>query len=282
MIALEGYANMKNDAPVCIIGGYDKLSKTFYDSILRSRNNSIFINVGKYKASTKNIFNLKIFELKKIFVLLKKNQINNVVFLGKIHRPDLSAFKQDGVIDKYIPILYKSFSKGDGSILSTVIEIFRQNFYTVLSPNKISSEFFFDKNEVKHPKTQNDKGDIFKATRILNELSKYDNAQSIVIVNGYIIAIEAAEGTDNLLKRSKKIREDLTQINKKEGVLIKIPKKKQSKLVDLPVIGPKTIRLTFKANLNGIAFNRKYTMVDNKHKTLKLASEYNINLYDVC
>ena len=39
--------------------------------------------------------------------------------------------------------------------------------------------------------------------------------------------------------------------------LTKIPKKKQSKL-DLPVIGPKTIDLVYKANLNGIFINPKY------------------------
>ena len=76
---------------------------------------------------------------------------------------------------------------------------------------------------------------------MLNDLSKYDNAQSIVCINGYIIAIEAAEGTDRFNeKNSYNIRKKIKQLNEnKAGLLIKIPKKNQSKLIDLPVIGPK-------------------------------------------
>ena len=35
----------------------------------------------------------------------------------------------------------------------------------------------------------------------MDNLSKFDNAQGVVIDEGYILAIEAAEGTDNMLKR---------------------------------------------------------------------------------
>ena len=44
----------------------------------------------------------------------------------------------------------------------------------------------------------------------------------------------------------------------------KSSQKNQSRLIDLPVIGLKTIKLVKKVNLNGIAINGKYTMVDNK------------------
>ena len=52
----------------------------------------------------------------------------------------------------------------------------------------------------------NEKIDVNKSIKILNNLSKYDNAQSIVIVNGFIIAVEAAEGTDEVLRRAAIVR----------------------------------------------------------------------------
>ena len=73
----------------------------------------------------------------------------------------------------------------------------------------------------------------------------------------------------------------MNQVKIKSGLLTKIPKKKQSKLVDLPVIGPKTIDLVYKANLNGIAINPKYTMVYNKDKVLKLAKLYKLKIYSI-
>ena len=63
-------------------------------------------------------------------------------------------------------------------------------------------------------------------------------------------------------------------------MLIKIPKKNQSKLVDLPVIGLNTLRLIKKANLNGIAIYPKYTLIHEKRKVLQYAKKYELKIYD--
>ncbi len=272
---------MKNSKPICLIGGYDALSKSFFKDLKRDNKSSIFINVNTKKDNSKNVFNIKIFQLKKILDLLTLFKIKEIIFLGKISRPDLSQFKNDGEIEKYIPILIKSFQKGDGNILSTVIQIFIDKGYRVISPNQINKDYFFGKDDFNNQKSLSDLNDIKKSVQILNDLSKYDNAQSIVCINGYIIAIEAAEGTDNLLKRTVSIRTKLDQINSKSGILTKIPKKNHSKLIDLPVIGPKTINLLIKANLRGIALNSKYTMVYQKAKTLELIKRYELKIYDI-
>ena len=117
--------------------------------------------------------------------------------------------------------------------------------------------------------------------KLLNDLSKYDNAQSIVCVNGYIIAIEAVEGTDQLLSRVYSVRKKLNQIGFKAGVLTKILKKNQSKLVDLPVIGLKTLKLIKKANLNAIAIRPSLTLVHNKGKFLDYARKNNLKIYKI-
>ena len=72
---------------------------------------------------------------------------------------------------------------------------------------------------------ENDKKDKNKSIKLLNDLSKYDNAQSAVCINGYIMAIEAVEGTDSMLKRVISIRKNLNQLDIKAGILTKIPKK---------------------------------------------------------
>ena len=100
-------------------------------------------------------------------------------------------------------------------------------------------------------------------------------------MNGYILAIEAAEGTDDLLKRTAIVRKKLKQLELNAGFLVKIPKKNQSKLIDLPVIGLKTLNLVKKANLSGIAINAKFTIIKNKIKFMKLAREYSINIYNI-
>ena len=259
---------MKNNQPLAIIGGYDMISRNFFLESKKYNNNSIFINLNDNKIKNKQIYNLKIFQLKKIFDILKKNKIKHLLFLGKINRPNLSLIKNDGEIEKYIPILIKSYQQGDGMILSSVLEIFIQNGFKIISPRDFTKSFLFSVNE------------LDKSIKLLNAISKFDNAQSVVCINGYIIAIEAAEGTDNLLNRVFDVRKNLNQTKSKAGILTKIPKKNQSKLIDLPVIGLETFRLIKKANLNGIAIQPKYTLVNEKIKVLQYAKKYDLKIYD--
>ena len=271
---------MKSNNPLAIIGGYDSIAKSFFKKIQSINKSSIFINVNNNNVIYERVYNYKIFELKKILTVLKKNKIKYLLFIGKINRPDLTSFKSDGVIDNYIPILYKSFRHGDGKILKSVIDIFLKEGFKILSPNKISSSFFLNNSELSKYTLIDDKKDVKKSIKLLNDLSKYDNAQSIVCIKGYILAIEAAEGTDNLLIRSAKIRKELGVIERKAGIITKIPKKNQSKLIDLPVIGEKTLRLIKKANLNGIAINPKLTIIHNKIRFLRLAKKYDLKIYN--
>ena len=60
-----------------------------------------------------------------------------------------------------------------------------------------------------------------------------------------------------------------------------MPKKNQSKLIDLPVIGLKTLNKVNKANLNGIAINSNLTMIDRKDLFLRKAYEYDLKIYDI-
>ena len=271
---------MKNSQPLAIIGGYDMISKAFFTESKKINNNSIFINLNNNKVKNKKIYNYKIFQLNKIFETLKINKIKNLLFLGKINRPNLSQVKNDGEIEKYIPLLLNSYQQGDGKILSSVLEIFTQNGFKIISPIEISKSFFFNTVELDELNNYKDVIDINKSKKLLNEISKFDNAQAVVCISGYIIAIEAVEGTDNLLNRVFDVRKNLNQLKNKAGMLIKIPKKNQSKLVDLPVIGLNTLRLIKKANLNGIAIYPKYTLVHEKIKILQYAKKYDLKIYD--
>ena len=271
---------MKNSQPLAIIGGYDMISKAFFIESKKMNSKSIFINLNNNKVKNKNIYNYKIFQLNKIFETLKINKIKNLLFLGKINRPNLSQIKNDGEIEKYIPILLNSYQQGDGKILSSILEIFIQNGFYIIPPGEVSKSFFFNTDELDELNSNTDAIDIDKSKNLLNEISKFDNAQAVACISGYIIAIEAVEGTDNLLNRVIDVRKSLNQLKFKSGILTKLPKKNQSKLVDLPVIGLNTLRLIKKANLNGIAIDPKYTLVHEKIKVLQYAKKYDLKIYD--
>ena len=65
-----------------------------------------------------------------------------------------------------------------------------------------------------------------------------DVGQAIIIQQGDVLGIEAVEGTDNLIKRTKKFIK-----NGEKPTLIKLLKRKQDLRADLPTIGLNTIKL---------------------------------------
>ena len=276
---------MMTKGNICIIGGYDELSKSLFEDLLKNKKQAIFLNFNKSNLKkSKNIFNLEIYELKKILHILRSQNISEIIFLGKIERPNLKDFKLDGEIDKYLPILQSAYQKGDDFLLKSILKIFKQYGYLIKSPLDLGSSCLLSKENLRKANLKFDpdhriKMDIKKGRDILNALSKFDNAQSIVIVDGYILAIEAAEGTDQMLKRVIEIRKKNKTINENKGVLVKMAKKNQSRLVDLPVLGPKTVQFVAKANLASIAFDPCSTLILNKSIFLNKVKRENIGLF---
>tara|TARA_Y100001970_G_C14144001_1_gene808803 strand:+ start:358 stop:1194 length:837 start_codon:yes stop_codon:yes gene_type:complete len=275
---------LKSKKNICVLGGTDDLTNSFYLSCKKKFNKTIYIKFSdkkNNKKSDKNIYYLHLYELKKCLNILKKNNIDEIVLLGKISRPDLSKFKLDGMIDRYLDKLINAYKKGDGEILNIVISIFNENGYEIVPITHLTSDFSFSKDDknILFNRNDSDKNDIDKALKILSDLSKYDNAQSIVLDNGFILGIEAAEGTDEMLDKVYNYKKKLGLNNISRGILVKLPKKNQSLKVDLPVIGPKTIKLLKKSKINSLAINREHTLVNKIDRTVKEIEKNKINLY---
>ena len=272
---------MKSKSPICIIGGYDELSNYLFRKLKKKYKSITFINLSNKDHYAKDLYNYNIFELKKILELLKSKNVKDIIFLGKLVRPDLSKFKNDGIVEKYIPKLAEVYKKGDGAVLDAVVDIFEEYNFRVVSPSKYCDDLYLNCSDVLKKYKKEDIIDIEKSSDLLDALSEFDNAQSVVCSEGYIIAIEAVEGTDALLERSWQLRRDLDQLKIKSGFLVKKIKKNQSKFVDLPVVGPKTIKLVKKANLKGLAVDIKNTLIYKKDDFLRLANKYDLIIYNI-
>ena len=78
--------------------------------------------------------------------------------------------------------------------------------------------------------------------------------------------LEKQKGTQDMLKNIKKKR------NKNNGVLVKFPKKKQDKRIDLPTVGLRTLKQCKSAGLKGIVLKHKNNIFLNKAEAIKFAN----------
>jgi len=266
---------------LALIGGDNELPLFAYNSIKDRYKNFLYINLSvinkKKLLNKKNVYSLKIFELEKCINLLVNMKITNLCFLGTVNRPDFSKLKLDKILSRHINNLITASRKGDGKILSSIIEIFRsEGFITKSFIDIFPNEYLLDNHFLKL--NASEKTDITKGVSLLNSLSNFDNAQACVVCDGYILSIEAAEGTDKMLSRINSIKNKNSR-NIVEGCLIKIPKSNQNLKIDLPTVGVNTLELMFKNKLNVLAVSKYSTIVVEKVKFYKALEKFNIKLY---
>jgi len=265
-----------------LIVGESRLPNFVINKLLKKNVEFLILDLTKsniYK-KYKNSYSLKITELGKAISVLKKNNCKNIIFLGKVERPEISLLKFDRKALFYLPRLFSAFKKGDGNILKEIIKIFKENKLNVVNSMKFTPELIFKDKSINKVKINNtDKSSISKGVRIIKSLSKFDIGQSVVINNGYVLAIEGPEGTDETIKRSLHLSKKYKLKNK--SILVKFPKANQDLRIDLPTIGFDTIKNCIKANIKGIAVKRAQNIFLDKDKIISLVKKNNFFIISI-
>ena len=265
-----------------LIVGESSLPNYVINKLLKKNIEFLILDLTKsyiYKRY-KNSYSLKITELGKAISILKKNNCKNVIFIGKVERPDISLLKFDRKALFYLPRLFSAFKKGDGNILKEIIKIFKENKLNVVNSMKFTPELIFKDKSINKVKINNtDKSSISKGVKIIKSLSKFDIGQSVVINNGYVLAIEGPEGTDETIKRSLHLSKKYKLKNK--SILVKFPKANQDLRIDLPTIGFDTIKNCIKANIKGIAVKRAQNIILDRDKIINLVKKNNFFIISI-
>ena len=112
-----------------------------------------------------------------------------------------------------------------------------------------------------------DSNSIKKGIVYFNKLNNLDHVQAVIVKDTTIIATEDRYGTKKMLSKLKK---------KSEGILIKLPKKKQDLRMDLPTIGLQTLKDCKKYGLKGIVLKSKKNIFLDKAECITFANKNKI------
>jgi len=215
----------------------------------------------------KNTYKVSIGQFGKILSILKKNNCKKVLFAGKVNRPKFSKLKLDLKGIYYISKIIKKSKIGDAAILREIINIFKKEGIKTISSTFFTPELNFSRgNYSKYKPNNNDKRDIKNAIKFLDKSKPYSYIQAAVGRNNSVI-LEKRNGTQDMLKNIKK------QKNRNNGVLVKFPKKKQDKRIDLPTVGLHTIKQCKSAGLKGIVLKHKNNIFLNKTEVINYANK---------
>src|SRR5262249_47773781 len=186
---------------------------------------------------------------------MKAASVDTVVMIGQVARPDLSKLQFDARGQAMLPAILAAFPKGDDAVLRVILEEHQREGFNVIGADEVMEALMAPAGVWgAHAPTEAHKRDIAKAAGIAHALGAFDIAQGVVVCEGHVPAVEAAEGTDAMLARCADLPEALRgSAQKRRGVLVKRPKPIQERRVDLPTIGVKTIEGAAAAGLAGVA-----------------------------
>jgi UDP-2,3-diacylglucosamine hydrolase len=187
--------------------------------------------------------------------LFRAENCRDLVFIGALVRPALSEIRLDWGTLRVIRRLWASFRGGDDHLLSGIGRILEQDGFRMVGLKDVAPDLLMPEGCVttKAP-DENAAADIVRGRDLLRALSPFDIGQAAVVIDGHVVGVEDIEGTDGLLARVARLREEgRIRANPARGVLIKAPKSGQDLRFDLPTIGPRTIEGAARAGLSGIA-----------------------------
>ena len=192
-------------------------------------------------------------EIGKMFRALKQEECDAVVFAGSIKRPNFKDIKPDLRGAALMSKVIAAATKGDGALLGVMVDAVEAEGFKVLGAEETMAGLEAPVGVLGSvtPDTE-DLRDIRKAASVIDALGPFDVGQAAVVSKGLVVAIEAAEGTQGVLQRCADLPETIKG-GARAGVLVKRPKPEQEMRIDLPVIGPETIRQACEAGLCGIA-----------------------------
>ncbi len=237
---------------------------------VRVKKKYLIIDLTKNRSfkKDKRSFSVSLGQFGKIINILKENKCKKVLFAGRVKKPNFSKLRFDFKGIYYMPRIIKSSKLGDAAILKEIINIFKSEKISTLSSLFFNPELTLKKGVYsKIIPNKDDIDDIKKAIKVLNKLGKYTFSQGVVVKNKKVIAIEGKGGTQKMLKRCK------SKKFQNQGVLVKLPKKKQDLRIDLPTVGLKTFKQCKSVGLKGIVLKNKQNIFLEKNKCINFANK---------
>lgn len=219
-------------------------------------------------------------QIGRIMASFRQAGCRQVAIAGSVNRPDLSTIKPDlGFFRALITVARLVGAGGDDAILRGVIEHFEKNGFEIVGVTQLAPELLVGPGRFAGPENaKGDLADIATGFDLLHALAPFDVGQAIVVNDRRIEAIEGAEGTDRMLERLALDRHRRMRERKPvgRGILLKAPKPGQELRVDMPTIGPETVRKSAAADLKAIAVEAGRVLAVDRARLQTLADSHRI------
>ena len=192
-------------------------------------------------------------QLSKLFKAFKQAGVKQVAFAGGIKRAKLfNGIKLDL---KGIALIAKTGSSKDDVILRAIAAELEKIGIEVISPHDLLTELrvttgYLTRREM----TPQEISDAKVGWSAAEAIGRADIGQTVVVNKGVVVAVESIEGTDATLRRA-------FELSGRGGVVVKLSKPQQDGRLDLPTIGPETIRVMKESGISCLVLRENGALI---------------------
>jgi len=220
----------------------------------------------KLKALVDKIYWLGLDEFSSMFEIFKQEGVKKIVMAGQISPQRLFSKEIEKDQDLKDLLLSIKDKKAD-TIFGAITEKLKESGFELLD----STTFIEDLLPAKGTLTKKEPDfsvweDIYFGLDLAKAIAYLDIGQTVAVKAKAIVAAEALEGTDNLIRRAG-------QITKGGFTLIKVSKPKQDLRFDIPVVGLNTVKNLIKAGAKCLAIEAGKTLFIDKEESIELADK---------
>ncbi len=216
-----------------------------------------------------------------IIEVLQAARVSQICFAGIVDRPDFSTLQLDEIGEQVMPKIAAAAEKGDDALMRAVLAVFERAGFTIIGADEFANSLLAPIGQLgKIKPNQQQEVDMNKAADIAKAVGLLDIGQGAIVCRGLVLAVEAQEGTDTMLRRCATLPTNMRGVpNEPAGVLVKAPKPGQELRIDLPTMGAQTVRLAAEAGLAGIGFAAGQTFLLDREEMIVQADRLGLFLF---
>lgn len=212
---------------------------------------------------------MRVGQLSRLLKFFREQKIHHAIMAGQIAPKNLFDLHPDW---KALLLLTKLKERNAESIFAAIADELAKVDVDLLPATTFLEEFLAPAGLIAGPKlTHREEEDVDLGWKIAKEIARLDIGQTVIVKNGTVVAVEALEGTNEIIKRGGTLA-------RKSAVMVKVAKPNQDIRFDVPVIGVETIRIAAEAKLRVIAIESAKTLLLERDAIIDLANRANISI----
>jgi DUF1009 family protein len=208
-------------------------------------------------------------ELGKLIRIFRKSGVRKVIMAGQVKHVQIfgSSFPDLTMIR----MLAGLKQKNTDSLIGGVAKVLEEAGISLLDSSVLLKPHLASPGTLtRRGLSSSEKSDVDYGRPIAQQIASLDIGQTLVVRDRAVVAVEAMEGTDAVIRRAGELA------NKKDLTVIKVSKPKQDMRFDIPVVGLSTLKTMIASGATALVLDAQRTLLFDREEFIEMADRQNI------